>query len=94
MGRLPCKQNPSFSDGYLYSKEWANDHLRFAIGTLQGKYESSIWKRRVHTALILKEELLEHGYTWQAQRIDFWIHRLQRPQRAADLKREEQRRAP
>jgi hypothetical protein len=53
---------------------------------LQGKYESSIWKRRLQTALICKEELLAHGYFWQAEKIEFWIHRLQ--PRKADLMRE------
>ena len=58
-------------------KAWANRKLRFAIATLQGKYEQGIWKRRLQTALTIKDQLLEAGYVWQAQRVDNWIHRLQ-----------------
>lgn len=76
-----------FSD--FYTKDWANRKLRFAIGTLQGKYESSIWKRRLQTALICKDELLEHGYFWQAEKIEFWIHRLQ-PRKADPRERSEE----
>jgi hypothetical protein len=60
---------------------------------LQGKYESSIWKRRLQTALICKEELLTHGYTWQAEKIEFWIHRLQVQEKARDNARLQPRRA-
>ncbi len=73
---------PLFSD--FYNKDWANRKLRFAIATLQGKIEISIWKRRLQTALIAKDELLDHGYKWQAQRIDNWIHRLQGQEIAKD----------
>jgi hypothetical protein len=80
----------------FYSKAWANEQLRFAIAVLQGKIESPIldpygfaWKRRLQTVLIVKEALIEHGFTWQASRIDNWIHRLQ--PRKADLEREERR---
>ena len=71
----------------VYAKKWANEKLSFAIATLQGKIESSIWKRRLQTALIIKDELLEHGYAWQASRIDNWIHRLQTSEKAKDLTR-------
>jgi hypothetical protein len=46
----------------------------------------------VHLALINKEELLEHGFVWHAERIDNWIHRLQ-PKRA-DSQDGEGERAP
>ena len=69
--------NSSTPGSTFYTKEWANEKLRFAIATLQGKIESSIWKRRLQTALIVRDELLEHGFKWQAERIDNWIHRLQ-----------------
>lgn len=59
-----------------FSVNDANRKLRFAIATLQGKVESSIWKRRLQTALIVKDDLLANGYVWQAERIDNWIHRL------------------
>jgi hypothetical protein len=78
-GDISHKNPPFFAEDprQFYNKEWANQKLRFAIGTLQGKYESSIWKRRLQTALICRDELLEHGFKWQATRIDNWIHRLQ-----------------
>lgn len=60
-----------------YSVAVANRKLRFAIASMEGKVESSIWKRRLQTALIIKDDLLTNGYLWQAQRIDNWIHRLQ-----------------
>ena len=63
-------------------KAWANRKLRFAIATLQGKIESSIWKRRLQTALIVKDELLAAGYVWQAERIDNHIHRILREMKA------------
>ena len=78
------KNEHFFNASELYSKQWANEKLRFAIGTLQGKYESSIWKRRLSTALIVKDELLEHGFTWQAARIENWIHRLEKQELAKD----------
>jgi len=72
---LSSSSGPLLSD--FYNIDWANRKLRFAIASLQGKVESSIWKRRLQTALIVRDELLEHGYKWQAERIDNWIHRLQ-----------------
>ena len=69
----------------LYSFDWANRKLRFVIATLQGKYEVGIWKRKLTTALIVKDELLEHGFKWQADRIDNWIHRLQ-PRKADSVR--------
>jgi hypothetical protein len=69
------------------SKKWANEKLRFAISTLKGEIESSIWKRRVSTALIAKEELLSYGFTWQAARIENWIHRLQHQELEKDQAR-------
>jgi hypothetical protein len=78
------KNEHFFNASELYSKQWANEKLRFAIGTLQGKYEIGIWKRRLSTALIVKDELLEHGFTWQAARIENWIHRLEKQELAKD----------
>jgi len=85
---------PSCIDSDFYNVAWANSKLRFAIANLQGKYEKSIWKRRLQTALIVKDELLEHGYRWQAEKIDFWIHRLEKKEKAKDKARlEKQERA-
>lgn len=71
----------------FYNKGWANQKLRFAIAVLQGKIEDSIWKRRLQTALICRDELLEHGFKWQADRIDNWIHRLQKQELNKDQAR-------
>lgn len=60
------------------SKEWANEQLRFAIKVLKGKCGGSRWKGNLQLALIVKDRLLVRGYTWQAERIENWIHRLQR----------------
>jgi hypothetical protein len=43
--------------------------------------------------LIIKDRLLGKGYTWQAERIENWIHRLQRA-RADSLARDEGERLP
>jgi hypothetical protein len=67
---------------YFGSLEWANAELRFCIATLKGEVETSSWKHRLQTVLVVKGYLLEYGYTWQAARIDNWIHRLQ-PRREA-----------
>ena len=60
----------------LYSKDWADHKLSFTVKYLQGKYDICQWKGRVHLALIIKEELLEHGFVWHAERVGNWIHRL------------------
>lgn len=77
---------PMVDTNKLTPKE-ANDKLRFGIAVLKGEILASIWKRRLHLALIIKEGLLSNGYVWQARRIDNWIHRLQ--PRKADLRETE-----
>lgn len=78
----------------IASKEWANDQLRFAIGILQGKICTSTWKGRLQIALIVKQGLEEKGFWWQAERIENYIHRLQRAGRVrADSQRKEEREA-
>jgi hypothetical protein len=72
------KLGPDFEYGSL---EWANQTLRNAIGFLQEGARSQggwLWNQRLAVVLIYKKELLELGYTWQAERIDNWIHRLMR----------------
>jgi hypothetical protein len=69
------------------SKEWANSQLRFSIRILKGEIMRSSWKGRLQLVLYIKKRLLEHGFTWQAKRIDNWIHRLQ--PRKADLSERE-----
>jgi hypothetical protein len=59
------------------SKKWADKQLSFSIRILQGHICRSSWKGRLNLALIVKERLLEHGYSWHAERVDNWIHRCQ-----------------
>jgi len=65
------------------SKEWANSQLKFAISELRdaSKKSAFAWKNIMHEVLIIKEQLQDHGWTWQAKTIDFWIHRYQRARR-------------
>ena len=73
----------------INSVDWANQTLRNAIEFLQEGANSEnhwLWNQRLAVTLVYKKELLEAGFTWQAERIDNWIHRLQ-PIRA-DLLRE------
>jgi hypothetical protein len=82
------KHSPSF----FYDKDWANGLTRCSIEFLKEGAKSEgfwLWNQRLAAVLIFKRELLEHGYTWQASRIDNHIHRLQ--PRKADLEREERR---
>lgn len=74
---------PLFSD--FYNKDWANQKLRFAIATLQD--ESSLWKGKLQFALSIKQELIDHGYVWQARRLENWIHRLQAQEKQKDQAR-------
>jgi len=37
-----------------------------------------LWNQRLAAAIILKTELLGTGYTWQAKRIENFIHRYER----------------
>jgi hypothetical protein len=69
----------------LYSKEWANNQLEIAIEFLKEGAKSEgfwLWNQRLAIALIYKKELLEAGFTWQAERIDNHIHRILREMKA------------
>ena len=86
MGRyLPREHSPLFSVGsknekpYLGSREWANDLLHQGIELLKEGAKSEgywLWNQRLAAVLCFKKELLDSGFTWQANRIDNWIHRL------------------
>jgi hypothetical protein len=69
---------------YFGSVRWANDQLRFAIRVLRGQCGGKRWERNLVTALYLRDRLWAFGYTWQADRVDNWIHRLQ-PRKADSL---------
>lgn len=65
------------------SKEWANEQLKFAISELRDAYEKYKsnpfhWKNTLSEVLFIKDRLLEHGFTWQAARIENWIHRYEK----------------
>ena len=81
------KNEHFFVASQLYSVFWANEKLTFGIAVLQGKIEASIWKRRLQTALIIKDELMEHGYVWQSERLENWIHKLEKQEKAKDERR-------
>ena len=70
------------------SRDWANEQLRFAIKVLQGKCGGARWKGNLQLALIVKDRLLERGFTWQAERVENWIHRLQ-PRKVDSLEGDE-----
>ena len=70
------------------SREWANDQLRFAIGVLKGQRVGSRWPGRVQIALLVRDRLLEYGWTWQAERVENWIHRCLQPCRADPRERQ------
>jgi hypothetical protein len=70
------------------SRDWANSQLRFVIAVLQDRVFRATWKGKLQMALIVRDRLLEYGFTWQAARVDNWIHRLQ-PRRADLSEREE-----
>ncbi len=57
--------------------DWANETLKFAIATLQGKIEVSRIRGRISTCLYLKRLLAEKGFWWQVKVLDAWIHRAQ-----------------
>lgn len=57
--------------------EWANETLKFAIATLQGKIEVSKVRARISTCLLLKHRLAEKGFWWQVKVLEHWLHRAQ-----------------
>lgn len=68
---------------YVGSKGWANKRLKYAISVLNGTSGmKATEKGRLHVVLILKEDLEEFGFWWQAWILECWIHRLQRAARA------------
>ena len=66
------------------TKERANFQLRIAIRVLKGECGGKNWKGNLNVALNVKEDLLARGFTWQAKRVDYWIHRLQPRRGEAD----------
>ena len=73
------------------SEEWANEQLRFAIKVLKGKCGGRRWKGNLQVALMVRDRLWANGYTWQAARVDNWVHRLQ-PRKADSLPKSERER--
>ena len=67
----------SFS--WLGSKEWANQHLRYGISILKGTSGMVATKDGIlQMCLILKQDLKDFGFWWQAWILESWIHRWQR----------------
>ena len=67
------------------SKAWANDLLSYVIRSLKGECFKACWDIRVQFALIVKADLLENGFFWQAARVDNWIHRIEKQHKAAEF---------
>jgi hypothetical protein len=69
------------ADSVVYgSVAWANAHLRYGISVLKGASGLKATDAGIlEVTLILKEDLLEYGYTWQARVLEYWVHRLQAP---------------
>jgi hypothetical protein len=60
------------------SLEWANSQLRFGISILQGSAGIlQSLKGRIQLALILRDQLREYRFSWQAKILEHWIHRAQ-----------------
>jgi len=62
----------------------ANTTLVYAIGVLRGKHVVSTRKGRLHIALILREQLQDNGFWWQARILNCWIHRFQQGEFACE----------
>jgi len=60
------------------SKAWANDLLSYGIKVLKGEAMISRPSGRIHVALLIKEDLQEAGFWWQARTLEFWIHKAMR----------------
>ena len=63
--------------GYLFSKLWANDLLRYFLREIL--YNDSVWIHHAHNKVILANSFVDllqsHGYGWQAERIRNHLHR-------------------
>jgi hypothetical protein len=56
------------------SVEWANSQLRFGIKLLKGLVCSQSFDRAVSDAVSLRWTLANHGFWWQAKRLDNWLN--------------------
>ena len=66
-------------ESWLGSKAWANSHLRYGISVLKGKSGMRATNEgKLQTVLMLKDDLGDFGFWWQAERLENWIHRWQR----------------
>ena len=65
------------------SNEWANGQVRYVIAELKASYFKSlfVWGHCLRLVLLVKDELLEYGFTWQAKVVDHWIHWYMRSRR-------------
>ena len=71
-----CFDDKKVSRDLVYgSKDWANHKLKFCIRLLKGEVCKSS-DGNLAFVLAIKKDLLEYGYSWQACRVDNWIHRL------------------
>ena len=74
----------------LLDKDYANFCLKYGVEVLKGYgvIARNFWARK-QVALAIKENLELFGWTWQAERLENWIHFFEREQK--DLEAREAR---
>ena len=82
MGIRNQRINQSFKPKYPHAKVgsvfWADDLLRYQIGSVQGKYFGSRWLDRIILAREAMKWLKYYGFDWHSARIGNWITRCLR----------------
>jgi len=73
----------------LWSKEWANEILRYSIAVLQGKRIISRPEGRLLIARVMRNRLAEAGFWWQADKLEHHIHRFYKSRRDLSLQGEQ-----
>jgi len=72
--------------------QWADELLRYHIGSLQGKYFRSNWLDRIRLARESQKWLRYYGFDWHSQRINNWISKCLRDH-GHELKEKQPRKA-
>ena len=79
MGIRNQRINQSFKPKYPHAKVgsifWADDLLRYQIGSLQGEYFGSRWLDRIILARESQKWFRYYGYDWHSKRVGNWISR-------------------
>jgi len=64
-----------------FSKDVANEQLKFAIAVLDGRIVESLPPGRIQIALLIRDRLRAEGFWWQSRTLEFHLHRFQGHQR-------------